>query len=139
VALLPPESILRYVESQGVRLYPLAFRCKNQPCIKKMLTLASSDPAQIRTWAREHENCNWSLKTGPESNRLCLDVDCSGTNGHARNGMIWVEQMTQLHGTAWLETVRVRTGSGGVHLHYLWPAGIQKIPATVLPSRMGLT
>ena len=136
--LLPLTSVLQYVESQGVRLYPLAFRCKDQPCIKNMLALASNDAVQIRAWDAEFPNCNWAMKCGPESNRLGIDIDCSGTNGHACNGMVWVEQMTQLHGSGWLDTVRVRTASGGLHLHYLWPAGIQKITSRSSPFADGV-
>jgi hypothetical protein len=138
VSLLPSDDLLRFVESQRVKVFPLAFRTNYQPCIKNNLKLASSSLVQIRAWAREFENCNWGLATGPQSGRLGLDIDRSG-NGHKRDGSGWVNSMIEAHGRAWLDdAVRVRTGSGGLHLHFAWPAGIAKVISRVSPFADGV-
>ena len=129
MSLLPPPEILRLVESQRVRLFPLAYRTNYQPCIKDNLALASSDPVQIRHWAREFQNCNWGMVT--EATRVVIDVDAGGENGHARDGMASLDALIKAHGNAWLETPTVRSAGGGLHKHFAWPTGVGKITSTV--------
>jgi len=77
---------------------------------------ARSDPATIREWWTRWPNANIGIVTGPESGILALDVD--GASGV--QSLIEFEQ----RGLQLPDTYSVRTGSGGLHLYFVWPEGV---------------
>ena len=77
---------------------------------------ASVAPATIRGWWKKWPDANIGIATGPESGILVLDVD--GAQGE--QSLIDLAQ----RGLILPDTYTVRTGSGGAHLYFLWPAGV---------------
>ncbi|WP_067622829.1 bifunctional DNA primase/polymerase [Alicyclobacillus acidiphilus] len=75
---------------------------------------ATTNLVQLVKWLQQFRNPNWGLACGPESGIWVLDVD-------PKNGGI--ESLAKLESEIGPlpVTVRVRTGSGGFHIYFLWP------------------
>lgn len=81
---------------------------------------ASTGPEQVRVWWRWWRHANVGIATGPRSGVLVLDVD-PRNGGDASLAALEVQ-----HG-ALPATVRARTGSGGAHILFAWPAGVERL------------
>lgn len=80
------------------------------PRTKSGVKEASTDEATIRNWFAEKPYLNIGIATGAISGLVVVDVD-------AKNGGL--ESLEKLDlGTA----LTTKTGGGGVHLYYEWPA-----------------
>jgi putative DNA primase/helicase len=118
--------------AQGFRLVP---QDRNkQPKIKKWPEAASSDPEQIRRWAKQFPKANFAVLCGGSG--LCvIDVD-------VKNGQPGKESLKQLEAAVGKlpPTLTVRTPSTGGHLYYRVSEDLQNgKPATILlPDYPGL-
>jgi putative DNA primase/helicase len=108
------ESILS-LASKGFRMHPLQVKDK-VPVVKGWEVKATCDPNMIRQWFAIHRNCNWGLATGHESNVFVVDIDVK-----ASGDKTW-KKLLKLNGP--VETVQVRTGSGGMHYYFQYPKSI---------------
>ncbi len=79
------------------------------------LKSASKDPAQIEAWANSFLHANIGIRTGPESGVLVLDVDIGADGSES------LAQLIAEHGPL-PPTVQARTGSGGSHYLFKYPA-----------------
>ncbi len=77
------------------------------------LTEATIDEAVIRSWWSRWPDANIGLATGAESGLLVIDLD--GPEGLAS----W-QRLIDEHGP--VDTLEIRTGSGGRHLYFQYPA-----------------
>lgn len=99
----------------GLRIHPLLERNK-VPIVTKWTELATTDLTVIEKWSRVNVNCNWGVATGPDSKVFVVDIDPK--NG----GDVEWEKITsqQKPFTTWT----VKTGSGGYHYYFEYPAKI---------------
>lgn len=119
-----PERALAYVV-RGWHVFPLhsmrngACTCpKGRDCnapakhprIENGLYGATTDPEQIRLWWQQWPDANIGIRTGEVSGLVVIDID-------PRHGGT-IEALGDIPPTA-----RVRTGSGGWHLYFSYPAG----------------
>ncbi|MFY9936156.1 MAG: bifunctional DNA primase/polymerase [Silvibacterium sp.] len=111
---LPPE--IRSAAASGWRLLPVRARGK-APTLKNWRELATTDLAQLVSWAVEFPGCNWGVATGAASDLLVIDVD--GPEG--RDSVADLERQ----GLILPRTLTVKTGreDGGIHLYYRLPNG----------------
>jgi hypothetical protein len=77
---------------------------------------ASADPRRIEAWWRRWPDANLGVPTGERSGLLVLDIDpgADGTESLAA--------LERVHGPL-PGTARARTGGGGVHVYFRYPAG----------------
>jgi hypothetical protein len=79
---------------------------------------ATTDEATIREWWRKWPNANIGIATGSESGLFVLDIDPE------HGGEQSLQQLKDKYGPL-PETARVRTGSGGWHYYFRYPAGLR--------------
>jgi hypothetical protein len=92
-------------------IFPIKAKKKTPPLIKDNLNAASNDTDQIKVWSAKWPNCSWGLAL-KKSKRLVVDIDRRpGNVGQDTYNMHDLEY-------GWPETMRVKTPSGGYHLHY---------------------
>jgi hypothetical protein len=108
----PPESSTS-LETLGI--FPVKKNGK-KPLTNHGFKDASADPGQIKHWQREFPSCNWGAPTGIAF--VVLDLDAK----HPESFEWWQEQQ-DIHGL--VETREVSTPSGGSHLYFLAPEGVQ--------------
>ncbi len=99
---------------RGVPVFPC------EPGGKRPLTTsgfwdASTDPARIEGWWRERPDANVGVPTGRRSGLLVLDVD------PREGGDATLKALERTDGPA-PRTSRARTGGGGLHLYFRYPA-----------------
>ncbi len=83
----------------------------------------------LRSWLARWPDGALALVTGPESGVLVVDVDSPvghDTDGEAALGALG-EELGPLP-----ETVEASTPSGGRHLFFAWPRGVERIPSRSL-------
>ena len=114
-SMLPPE--ITAAACRGWRLFPVKAKGK-QPLVKEWQKNATSDLAQLETWAAQWPPCNWGLATGKASGLFVIDVD--GPEGRAA-----LEELAT-QGLTLPETLAVTTGraGGGEHRYYRMPDGV---------------
>jgi hypothetical protein len=112
---IPPE--VRAAAGRGWRLFPVEARGK-LPLIKGWPEAATSDIAQLETWAHQYPACNWGLATGTGSGVVVIDVD--GAEGRAALADL------ERQGFTLPVTLTVTTGrtDGGEHRYYRQPSGV---------------
>jgi putative DNA primase/helicase len=112
---LPPE--IRSAAASGWRLLPVCARGK-APTLKNWRKLATSDLAQLESWAVEFPGCNWGVATGAASGLLVIDID--GLEGRAS-----LESLER-QGFILPSTLAVTTGraDGGEHRYFRIPSGL---------------
>lgn len=87
------------------------------PRVAGGLKAATTDDATVRTWWARWPSANVAVRTGRESGLFVVDVDPD------HGGEESLERLVALHGP--LPPGRaVRTGSGGLHLHFAHPGGV---------------
>jgi len=115
------ETALAYA-ARGWCVFPIQAGYKKPPLCSWSLD-ATSDPDQVREWARKYPGCNWGLAAGP-SGLTVVDID----DKPDANGFETLLDL-DLEGAELPLTYRVRTPSGGQHLYYAGaaPDTVQKI------------
>jgi putative DNA primase/helicase len=134
-ATLQPDSSSRADElapvltlvGRGWRLFPCLPRSK-KPYIKDWPALATTNPAQLQTWARDYPGCNWALATGPGSGVWALDCDvkpCPSCSPEVRrvDGKNTLRGLIAEHGLL-PRTLTTVTQHGGQYL-FRYPSGRQ--------------
>lgn len=114
-----PLEILQVAE-RGAKLFPLAPHSKKPLVDHWQLDNNTSDPKELQEIADQFLGCNWAMVTGPASHLFGVDYDCKG----GKSGLDWYQQKLEQYGPEWADTRRVRTPTGGLHDHFLWPANI---------------
>lgn len=97
-------------------MFPCEARGK-RPLTRNGFWDAATDPGVIGAWWRRWPGANVGVPTGRRSGLLVLDVD-PGAGGDAS-----LEALERARGAA-PRTARARTGGGGSHLYFRYPAGI---------------
>lgn len=98
----------------GVPVFPVG--PDKIPLIKGWPDLATTDPDQIRRWAKQFPDCNFGGLTGERAGRLIIEVD--PRNGGDETIRILEDRFGPLD-----ETRMYRSGSGGPHYVLAWPEG----------------
>jgi hypothetical protein len=91
------------------------------PRTRNGLKDATDDLEQLATWHRQWPDANWAVRTGPESGIWAIDWD--GDEGLANRRALIKELEASLG-----DTRQVRSGGGGLHDIYAWPADDTVIP-----------
>ncbi|MGD0574694.1 MAG: VapE domain-containing protein [Anaerolineales bacterium] len=111
-------SALRWYASHGFPIFPCGVGAKT-PATGHGFQDATTDLAQVSQWHAEMPDANWGLACGEAAGRLLVvDID---PRHHGDES--W-ELLRQEHPQP-LETVTARTPSGGCHLWFRYPAGVQ--------------
>ena len=100
---------------RGVPVFPCEARGK-RPLTASGFRDAATDPGRIEAWWRRWPGANVGVPTGPRSGLLVLDVD------PREGGDESLEALERRRGAA-PRTTRARTGGGGSHLYFRYPAG----------------
>jgi putative DNA primase/helicase len=98
----------------GFRLHPLQPRNKI-PVLGKWEERATTSETSLRLWSSQVSDCNWGIATGQGSGIFVVDVDPKNGGDVSWNNLI------RQHGE--VQTVSVRTGSGGMHYYFKYPEG----------------
>lgn len=101
----------------GLGLYVFPCDVAKRPCIKGGFTSASKDPAEIKRMFATSGAKLIGVPTGGANNLIVIDVDIKN---NAR-GMEWLD----LNREALPETRTHKTRSGGLHLLFLAPEGVE--------------
>lgn len=123
------EHALRYA-AQGWAILPLhgifdgRCTCGNPDCrspgkhplINGGCHAATTDPQTIEQWWRTHPAANIGIATGKVSGLIVVDVDA----GEGKTGFESLAALEQRHAEL-PESLRVRTGSGGLHIYLAAP------------------
>jgi putative DNA primase/helicase len=110
------DDVNRLVRKYGFLVLPVARAGKN-PLIKDWPDLATHDHQQLRDWWLQWPDANIGIATGSRAGLIAVDVD--GPEGLASLGEL-ERQIPELR-----RTLTSRTGSGGIHLLYRTPQGMQ--------------
>ena len=99
------------------------------PRLSKWQLKATTDPETIKEWWERWPDANVGVVTGPESGLLVIDVDTetradADGNIQQTDGEDTLRVLEAKHG-ALPATVEVTTGSGGRHIYFAWPEGIE--------------
>ncbi len=89
----------------------------------------SGDRATLRRWLARWPHAALALVTGPESGVLVLDVDTAA--GHGADGAAALRDLERRLGRL-PPTAEAATPTGGRHLFFRWPAGVDRIPSKPL-------
>lgn len=129
-----------YLASRGVPVFPVKISSKSgtrnnsnkKPLITDNLNRASTDAAQIRRWWKQFPDAaiggvlsalGW----------LVIDIDVHGD----KDGFADLRRLEELFGPL-PRTVTVRTATGGLHLWFQLPAGVEirvsNVPGHVVPG-----
>lgn len=98
------KDILKDYCDQGFYLVPCY--TNKRPLLKDYVNAASNNMEVIEAWARQFPNCNWAIMPS-RSGHVVVDVDLK------QNGMEFWQGLVANYGEP--ETMRARTGSGGLH------------------------
>jgi Bifunctional DNA primase/polymerase, N-terminal/Primase C terminal 1 (PriCT-1) len=104
-------------QEQGQPIFPVKKNAKI-PLTLHGFKDASSNPEQIESWHREFPGCNWGMPTGEVSGIVVIDLDAK----HPESFEWWREQQ-DIHGI--VDTREVATPSGGGHLYFQAPKGLE--------------
>lgn len=105
--------------ARGWRVHPIAPQTKH-PSVKAWQDAATTDPELIRQWWAAWPDHGVGIATGEASGVFVLDVDCA-------EGKVGFESLSALeaqHGPL-PPTVEAITGTGGRHLFYRHPPGLE--------------
>ena len=109
--------ILQAALDYAARGWPVVPIAGKRPWLKDWVNLASVDAATVRGWWEQRPKSGVGLLTGPRAGHWVLDVD------PRHGGLETLADLEREHGE--LVTLRVRTGSGGLHLYFRHPVGLQ--------------
>ncbi|MEV6680841.1 bifunctional DNA primase/polymerase [Streptomyces erythrochromogenes] len=125
----PPPAVLQSAD-QGWHVFPLVQGSK-RPAVRSWETRATTDPARLtRCWSAGAYNLG--IATGP-SRLVVVDLDVpkgeedrppAGTPAGVTDGADTLGLLAEEHGERYpSDTYTVRSGSGGLHLYFMAPAG----------------
>lgn len=77
---------------------------------------ATTDVATIATWWQTNPDANIGIATGSVSGLLVVDIDC----GNGKDGFASLKALEEEFGNLPM-SLRVRTGSGGLHIYLRMP------------------
>ena len=100
----------------GLRVFPV-LAGRKEPATAHGAKDGTTDEAQIRAWWSELPY-NIGIVCGPESGVFVIDID-------PRNGGEWESPVP---------TATARSGGGGTHHYFQWPAGVAKMRRTLKPG-----
>lgn len=87
---------------------------------------------RLTAYIESHPDCNIAVRTGSWSDRLVvIDVDAHGVDGRA-----FMRRFESTHGRLPV-TVTILTPSGGIHLWFIWPEGLE-LPRNAVNARLGV-
>ena len=92
-----------------------------KPLIREWPDRATTDVDQIREWAKKWPKANFAAVCGKKSNCIIMDVDIKG----GLPGLESLEKLKQDYEVP--DTLTVRTGSGGLHLYFRYPEGVDRV------------
>ncbi len=124
------ETALRFAV-QGFRIFPQ--NRNKRSCIKSWPNKASSDPEQIRKWAKQFPKANFAVVTGQVSGFIAVDIDIKNDQPGRESLKALQRQCGQLP-----DTLVVRTGSGGGHLYFKLPDSVTLICSGPLKGYPGI-
>ena len=113
---------------RGWPVFPCKARGK-APATKRGLKDATTDPAVIREWWRDHPRANVAVVTGAAAGLFVLDIDVDPAKGEDGNASL--AELERVHGPL-PTTVEQRTPRGGRHLLFRHPGGKVKNSAKQL-------
>lgn len=97
-------------------------QCKSpgkHPKTLRGLKEATTDKAKIQKWCRADPQANIGGATGGTVRLLA--VDCDPRHG----GDASLHDLVEVHGAEWLDTLQVKTGSGGHHFLFIYPEDVE--------------
>lgn len=127
---MDPTEQRRRMMARGWHLFPLIPGDK-RPAVKDWEQWATTDPAQLDAWPA---GAGTGLACGP-SGLVVIDLDAHSEDvppkwsargcwdGGSVYAWLWAQHDTT--GRSWAETYAVETASGGGHLYYQAPAGLE--------------
>ena len=92
---------------------------------------ATTDPAHIARWSLRYPAAGVAIPTGRPTNRVVLDVDL------ATGGRESFYDLQAQHSPL-PDTVRCATPSGGFHLYFAYPPGVDRVPGSAGKIALGL-
>lgn len=92
---------------------------EKSPSISDWVNAATTDHDQLRRWFTQWPGHGVGIATGPASGVFVFDIDV----GEGKHGDETLYDLEQQYGKL-PETVRVITGSGGLHLYFRYPQGL---------------
>ena len=108
------EDLSRQFLDRGIPVFPLAEDTK-MPLSKSHRFLdASTDPKQIRKWAKRFPSANLGIPTGKVSNLVVLDLDRKG----GKDGISSFRALCKKLDIKTPNTYKIQTPSGGRHLYF---------------------
>lgn len=106
---------LSYAE-RGWRVIPIPPGKKYPEGFGRWQKQATTDTRTIRRWwGRSYRDHGIGIATGRESGLFVVDLDVAD----GKPGLASWQALVDAYGPA--DTYTVRTGTGGLHLYYLWP------------------
>jgi len=109
-----PKAALAYAR-RGVPVFPCE-RGAKRPLTPNGHWDATTDRRAIERWWRRQPSANIGLPTGKKSGIVVLDVDDGGLESLA---------MLEREGAPVPKTARARTGGGGIHVFFRYPASTE--------------
>lgn len=87
---------------------------------------------RLKRYIEAHPDCNIAVRTGSWSDRLVvIDVDAHGVDGR-----VFMRNFERAHGRLPV-TVTTITPSGGIHLWFAWPEGLE-LPRNAINAGLGV-
>jgi hypothetical protein len=116
-----------YYAQNGWPVFPLAGKVPYEYLVPGLKSHghkdATTDPATLQTWWREHPKANIGLPTGVVSGVLVVDMDVP--EGHYN-----IKALQSTYAPL-PETRRSRSGSGGLHYYFQYPRDGKRYPGAV--------
>ena len=115
---------LRYAR-KGFKVIPVA-KLEKKPILADWVNGASSDASLIQQWF-EDSDINIGIVTGKTSGIVVIDLDTAEDG----DGMHSLAEMETKMGSFLPDTVMSKTQSGGIHLWFKYPSGVENIRGKV--------
>ncbi|MHA6622908.1 bifunctional DNA primase/polymerase [Pseudonocardia sp. DLS-67] len=112
------------IANGGARVFPLSPRRKVPALSKDWLTLATRDPAQLRQWWRDRPY-NIGVVTGGPSGLVVIDLDAPPRIGEPHGRQVLADLAREAGEEIPADTRIVNTPSGGQHLYFRLPDGLE--------------
>lgn len=104
----------------GEAVFPLRPNSK-LPLIKDWENKATTNRLQISTWWTEEPNANYGIATGP-SRLVVVDLD---VHDGTQSALVEMQRLLARNGYGSIQTRIVETPSGGLHLYFRSPEGVE--------------
>lgn len=108
---------------QGWHVFPITPGAKKPPMVKDWERRATTDPTRIRRYPWSAGPYNIGIATGP-SGLVVIDLDVPEQPGHP-DGAAQLAALAAARGVTVPDTYTVATPSGGRHLYFRRPPGVQ--------------